>query len=378
MESIWKGIKETITSTCHEVLGKKKYHHKEWITVDTLDMIQEKRNKKAAIDTGRTRAGKAKAQAEYTEVNRQLKRSIRTDKRKYVEDLAMTAKKAAREGNMRQLYDTTKKLSGNHRKPKRPVKSKEGKVITNIEEQQNRWVEHFKELLNRPAPLNPPNNEAAPTHLPINVGPPTIEEISMAIRQIKSGKAAEPDNISAEALKADVAVTAKILNILFSNIWNEEQVPTYWKERHLIKIPKKGNLSMCDNYRGITHLSIPGRVFNRLLFNRMKNSVDVQLRDQQAGFRKNRSCTDEIKTLWIIVEQSIEWNPSLYINFIDYEKAFDSVDRTTLWKFLQHYGVPQKIVNIIQNSYDRLNCKIVHGGQLTNSFEIKTGVRKGC
>ncbi|VDP33640.1 unnamed protein product [Schistosoma curassoni] len=62
---------------------------------------------------------------------------------------------------MRQLYDTTKKLSGNRRKPERPVKSKEGKVTTNIEEQQNRWVEHFKELLNRPAPLNPPNIEAA-------------------------------------------------------------------------------------------------------------------------------------------------------------------------------------------------------------------------
>ncbi|VDP41730.1 unnamed protein product [Schistosoma curassoni] len=148
MESNWKGIKEAITSTCHEVLGHKKHYHKEWITVDTLDTIQERRNKKAAINTSRTRAENAKAQAEYTEVNKQAKRSIRTDKRKYVVDLATTAEKAAREGNMRQLHDTTKKLSGNRRKPERPVKSKEGEVITNIEEQQNRWVEHFKELLN--------------------------------------------------------------------------------------------------------------------------------------------------------------------------------------------------------------------------------------
>ncbi|VDO63311.1 unnamed protein product, partial [Schistosoma margrebowiei] len=104
---------------------------------------------------------------------------------------------------MRQLYDITKKLSGNRRKPERPVKSKEGKVITNIEEQRNRWVQHFKELLNRPAPLNPPNIEAALTDLPINVDPQTIEEISMTIRQIKSGETAGPDNIPAEALKAD-------------------------------------------------------------------------------------------------------------------------------------------------------------------------------
>ncbi|VDO75265.1 unnamed protein product [Schistosoma margrebowiei] len=111
------------------------------------------------------------------------------------------------------------------------------------------------------------------------------------------------------------------------------------------------------------------------MLNRMKDCVDVQLRDQQAGFRTDRSCIDQIATLRIIVEQSIEWNSSLYINFIDYEKAFDSVDRTTLWKLLRHYGVPQKIVNIIQNSYDGLNCKIMHGRQLTKSFEVKTGVR---
>ncbi|VDO49779.1 unnamed protein product [Schistosoma margrebowiei] len=60
---------------------------------------------------------------------------------------------------MRQLYDITKILSRNHRKPERPVKSKQGKVFTNIEEQRNRWVEHFKELLNQPALLNPPNTE---------------------------------------------------------------------------------------------------------------------------------------------------------------------------------------------------------------------------
>ncbi|VDP17428.1 unnamed protein product [Schistosoma margrebowiei] len=302
VESNWRGIKEAITSTCHEVLGHKKHHRKEWITVDTLVKIQERRNKKAAINTGQTGAEKAKAQAEYTVVNKQVKKSIRIDKRKYVEDLAKTAEKTAREGNMRQLYDITKKLSGNHRKPERPVKSKEGKVIINIEEQRNRWVKHFKELLNRSAPLNPPNIESAPTDLPIDVDPPTLEEISMAIRQIKSGKAAGPDKIPAEALKSAVAVSAKILHILFSKIWEEGQVPTNWKEGLLVKISKKGDLSNCDNYRGITLLSIPGNVFNRVLLNRMKDSLDAHLSDQQAEFRKDRSCTDQISTLRIIVE----------------------------------------------------------------------------
>ncbi|VDO63284.1 unnamed protein product [Schistosoma curassoni] len=91
---------------------------------------------------------------------------------------------------MKQLYDTTKKLTRNYSKPEKPVKDKEGKPITETQEQRNRWVERFEELLNRPAPLNPPDIEAAHTDHPIHVTPPTIEEIKMAIRQIKSGKAA--------------------------------------------------------------------------------------------------------------------------------------------------------------------------------------------
>ncbi|VDP69371.1 unnamed protein product [Schistosoma mattheei] len=79
---------------------------------------------------------------------------------------------------------------------------------------------------NENASLNPPNIDAALTGLSMDVGPPTIGEISMAIRQIKSGKAAGPDNIPADELKADVAATARILHILFNKICDEEQVPT--------------------------------------------------------------------------------------------------------------------------------------------------------
>ncbi|VDP38217.1 unnamed protein product [Schistosoma curassoni] len=123
-----------------------------------------------------------------------------------------------------------------------------------------RWVEHFKELLNRTALLNPPNIKAAPTDLSIDVGPPTVEEIRMAVRQIKSGKAKEPDNIPAEAIKADVAVTARILHILFNKIWDEEQVPTDWKEGRLIKIPKKGDLSNIIGEHGGCDADVKARI----------------------------------------------------------------------------------------------------------------------
>ena len=125
-------------------------------------------------------------------------------------------------------------------------------------------------------------------------------------------------------------------------------------------------------------LSVPGKVFNRILLNRMKDTVDAELRDQQAGFRRERSCTDQIATLRIILEQSIEWNSSLYICFIDYEKAFDSLDRETLWKLMRHYGIPEKIVTMVKQGYVGMTSKVIHEGRMTDSFEINTGVRQGC
>ena len=125
-------------------------------------------------------------------------------------------------------------------------------------------------------------------------------------------------------------------------------------------------------------LSVPGKVLNRVILDRLKTGVDAKLRDHQAGFRKDRSCTDQIATLRIIVEQSIEWDSSLYINFVDYDKAFDSLDRDTLWKLLQHYGIPNKLISLIRNSYEDMACRVIHAGQLTDSFMVKTGVRQGC
>ena len=141
-------------------------------------------------------------------------------------------------------------------------------------------------------------------------------------------------------------------------MWCTEQIPDEWKEGYLIKLPKKGDLGSCNNYRGIMLLSVPGKVLSRILLDRMKGKVDPELRDQQAGFRKDRSCTDQISTLQIILEQSAEWNSSIYLSFIDYEKAFDSVDRETIWKLLRHFGVPLKMVNIIKSSYQGFNCRV--------------------
>ena len=96
------------------------------------------------------------------------------------------------------------------------------------------------------------------------------------------------------------------------------------------------------------------------------------LRDHQAGFRQGRSCIDQIATLRSIVEQSIEFDSSLHLNFVDYEKAFDSLDRDPLWKLLRNYGIPEKIITLIRNTYDGMTCKVTLASRLTESFQVKT------
>ena len=151
-------------------------------------------------------------------------------------------------------------------------------------------------------------------------------------------------------------------------------MPQDWNIGHLIKLPTKGNLKECKNYRGITLLS----VVNRILLTRLLKAVDEKLTEQQAGFGKDRSCTDQIAALRIIIEQSLECNTYLFLNFVDFEKAFDSLDREVLWNLMAHYGIPQKFINIIRNSYNNMQCRVIHEGKLTESFDVKTGVKQAA
>ena len=219
IDTVWSTAKGTIKTVCQQVLGPQKHKHKEWISMDSLKKIEQRRERKAALNHSRTRAEKAKAQEQYTQANKSVKKSIKADKKKYADTLATEAEEAARNGNMKDLYTITKKLSGKFSKPERPVKDKDGKQIVDEEGQKRRWVEYFEELLNRPAPQDPPDIQPADIDLPIDCSAPTKEEIRRAIMKLKSGRAAGPDDIPAEALKAEVEITAELFHPLFQKIW---------------------------------------------------------------------------------------------------------------------------------------------------------------
>ena len=142
--------------------------------------------------------------------------------------------------------------------------------------------------------------------------------------------------------------TTAMLHPLFLQIWDMEKVPSEWKNGYLIKLPKKGDLGLCKNWGGIMLLSIPSKVFCRIILERLKHALDHKLCCERARFRKDKSCTDHIAPQRIIIELSVEWQTPLYMNFIDFEKAFDSVDRNVIWQLMGHYGVPPKLIRLIQ------------------------------
>ena len=170
------------------------------------------------MNNSRTRVEKARPQKEYADANKEVMRNIKTDKKTYINSLAKEAEEAAYRGNVKQLYDTTRKLSGKYGRPERPVKDKNGKTIIGKEGQLSRWAEHFEELLNRPTPPNPPEIQPADLDLPISCEKPSRIEIRKTIMKLKNGKAAGADNIPAEALKADVDTTVEMLYPLFARI----------------------------------------------------------------------------------------------------------------------------------------------------------------
>lgn len=256
--------------------------------------------------------------------------------------------------------------------------SKDGKILDSESQQLERWTEHFKETLNAEHQADVPVIEQFGIELDIDIGEVSRDEIRKAILRLKNGKSPGLDAITAEMLKADIETSTTMFHELFRHIWTHDTIPNDWAKGLIIKLLKKGDQSDCNNWRGITLLSVPSKILLRVLLNRIDDAIDEILRKEQAGFRSGRGCIDHIFTLRNIIEQSIEWQNKLVLNFIDFRRAFDSIKRSCLWAILRAYGVPFKIITLIQAFYNNYECCVLHNGQQSEWFQVTSGVRQGC
>ena len=127
--------------------------------------------------------------------------------------------------------------------------------------------------------------------------------------------------------------------------------PNQWITSIIVLLPKKGDLSLMTNYRGISLLSIAAKVYNKILLNRIRDEVDPILKKNQAGFRPGRSCAQQIHILRRVLEGFSDYQLPLVVTFIDFKKAFDSINRKVMFAVIRHYGIPGAVVNAISVLY---------------------------
>ena len=147
----------------------------------------------------------------------------------------------------------------------RPIMDNQGRLLTTEAEQEARWAEHFSEVLNTSPPPLEADMQDPEKDVDLNTTPPEKEEIMAAIRSLKNRKAPGQDTRSAELFKADREFAAQALQPLFAaiNVLEEKQLPEDWTEGIIMKITKKGALSNCNTWRGITLLSVPSNILPR-------------------------------------------------------------------------------------------------------------------
>ena len=145
----------------------------------------------------------------------------------------------------------------------------------------------------------------------------------------------------------------------------------------LIPIHKKDR-NVCDNYRGIALLSVPGKVLSLVLLERLESIIDPQLLESQCGFRQGRGTTDQIWLTRQIIERAGEYGTAVHLCFVDLTKAYDSVDRTALIAILKNYKVPHHLTDIIQEMYTDTWCRVRTAEGTSEEFQVVCGVRQGC
>ena len=137
-----------------------------------------------------------------------------------------------------------------------------------------------------------------------------------------------------------------------------------------ILIPKKGNAKECSNYHTIALISHTSKVMLKILQARLQQYVNQELLDVEAEFRKGRGTRDQIANIHWLLEKEREFQKNIYFCFIDYAKAFDSVNHNKLWKILKEMGIPDSRTCLLRNLYAGQEATVRTGHGITDWFQL--------
>ena len=212
------------------------------------------------------------------------------------------------------------------------------------------------------------------THLEPNI----LEcEVKWALGSITMNKASGGDGIPVELFKILKYDAVKVPHSMCQQIWKTQQWSQDWK-MSVHSSPKERQCKECSNFCTIVLMSHASKVMLKILQARLQQYVNQELPDVQAGFRKGRGSRDQIANIHWIIKKAREFQKNIYFCFTDYTKAFDCVDKNTLWKIVKEMRIPDHLTCLLRNLCAGQEAAVRTGHGQIDCFIIGKRVRQGC
>ena len=209
----------------------------------------------------------------------------------------------------------------------------------------------------------------------------TREEVVSQIKMMKAGKSPGPDSLKPEIYKylVDSPEVVDSLTVSLNKIVCEGSVPAEWKRSKTILIPKTPKPKASD-LRPIALIDVSYKILMGILKNKIAIHLYLtnQQNDQQTGATKNRRVTENIHIIQYMIQKSYILRKKLFILSIDFQKAFDSVNRYCLFKTLLELKIHPNIVNVIADIYSDDDTSLYFNNKVVTDINITSGIRQGC
>ena len=331
---------------------------REWMNEEILEKMERRRKSKRST-------------LEYWRLDREIRRECTEAKDSWLNEKCDEIEKLS-DIDKNVMYTKIKELTGGPRNRSNiAIKKSNGEVAVDREEVKQRWHEYTSELFDDDR--EPFELEVTEDGLPIQRG-----EVEAAMKQMKRGKAIGEDGVAMEMVEALGAWGSEVVMQLANKIYDSGQIPTPMQLSTFITIPKKPGAMECNKHRTISIMSQLGKIILRVILNRVRNKIRPEIPEEQYGFVKGKGTANAIFLIRMICERAIEMQRDVFLCFIDYQKAFDTVRHEEMMRMLAQLGIDKKDIRVIRNLYYQQKAAVRVGDELTETVDIKRGVRQGC
>ena len=205
------------------------------------------------------------------------------------------------------------------------------------------------------------------------------KECLEALQYMESEKTPGTDGLPAEFYKVFWKDISSILISALNFAYESGQLSVTQKRGIIKLIPKKdADPSLIKNWRPLTLLNCDYKIAAKSIANRLKSVIPNLINNDQTGFIKGRFIGENIRLLESVICFAKENNIPGLILFLDFEKAFDTLEWTFIRKTLEHFGFGKGIISWINLFYRCPESCLLNNGWASNFFDIQRGVRQGC